>query len=50
MVQSRLFPLFNQYYDVMWAGARPTLLPQLREAYLLHALNHVLKYKADSQA
>lgn len=42
-LQRRLFQLFNSYTDVLAPLETPKNVFQIREAYLLHALNHIIK-------
>jgi U3 small nucleolar RNA-associated protein 25 len=43
-LQSKLFPIINEYYDLFFAQRSLQNAAEVRDLYLLHAWNHVLKY------
>lgn len=43
-LQESLFPIFNEYVDLLYLTRSTKNAEQIRSLYMLHALNHTLKY------
>jgi hypothetical protein len=43
-LQEGLFPVMNEYKDLLFTGRTGQNAAEIRSLYVLHAINHLLKY------